>query len=80
LGFFILGGEKMLRVSNLRMARIKAGKSQWDVAIETGIPQAYLSLYERGYRKPKPEHLKTLSRFYGVEVGELREKGEDGRT
>jgi transcriptional regulator with XRE-family HTH domain len=56
----------MKRLGGLRLARLAKGKIQAEVALATGIPQAILSLYERGYRRPKDEHLKALLRFYGL--------------
>ena len=70
----------MVRLSKLRLARLRAGKSQYQVASETGIPQPYLSLFERGYRLPKPEHLSALGRCYGIPLKELEaEQGEGAR-
>jgi transcriptional regulator with XRE-family HTH domain len=70
----------MVKLSKLRLARLRAGKSQYEVASETGIPQPYLSLYERGYRKLKAEHLSALGRCYGVSLKNLEaEQGEGVR-
>jgi len=64
----------MVKLSKLRLARLRAGKSQYEVSSETGIPQPYLSLYERGYRAPKAEHLSALKRCYGVA---LKDRGAE---
>jgi len=70
----------MVKLSKLRLARLRAGKSQYQVASETGIPQPYLSLYERGYREPKAEHLSALGRCYGLSVKDLEaEQGQGVR-
>jgi len=65
----------MVKLSRLRLARLQAGKSQYEVASETGIPQPYLSLFERGYREPKPEQLSALGRCYGVSLKDLQGEG-----
>ena len=61
----------MPKLNPLRLARLEAGKTQWEVTKETGIPQTRISLYEREYREPKPEHKEALAKAYGKEVGEL---------
>ena len=61
----------MSPLNSLKLARLEVGKSQWDVAKETGISQTMLSLYEREYLEPKPEHKKTLAKLYGKKVEEL---------
>ena len=61
----------MTRLNRLKLARLEAGKSQWDVAKETGIPQTTVSLYERGYLEPKLDHKEILAKLYGKEVEEL---------
>jgi len=61
----------MPKLNPLKLARLEVGKSQWDVAKETGIPQTVVSLYERELKEPKPEHKETLARLYGKKVNEL---------
>lgn len=61
----------MSKLNPLRLARLEAGKSQWAVAKETGISQSTISLYEQGYREPKPEHREILAKLYGKQVEEL---------
>jgi transcriptional regulator with XRE-family HTH domain len=61
----------MSTLNSLKLARLHTGKSQWDVAKETGISQTMLSLYEREYLEPKPEHKEALAKAYGKQVGEL---------
>jgi transcriptional regulator with XRE-family HTH domain len=61
----------MSPLNSLKLARLEVGKSQWDVAKETGISQTMLSLYEREYLEPKPEHKEALAKACGKEVGEL---------
>jgi DNA-binding XRE family transcriptional regulator len=50
---------------------LEAGKTQWEVTKETGIPQTVISLYERELKEPKPEHKEALARLYGKGVEDL---------
>ena len=61
----------MTKLTPLKLARLHTGKSQWDVAKETGIPQTVVSLYERELKDPKPEHKEALAEAYGKQVEEL---------
>lgn len=61
----------MSKLNPLKLARLEVGKSQWDVAKETGIAQTLVSLYEREVKDPKPEHKETLAKLYGKKVEEL---------
>ena len=61
----------MPKLNPLKLARLEVGKSQWDVAKETGIPQSTVSLYERGYLEPKLEHKEILAKLYGKQVEDL---------
>jgi DNA-binding XRE family transcriptional regulator len=70
LGFF-LEVKEMTKLTRLKLARLHTGKSQWDVAKETGIPQTVISLYERELKEPKPDHKEALARLYSKEVEEL---------
>jgi len=63
--------KEMTKLTPLKLARLHTGKSQWDVAKETGIHQTVVSLYERELKEPKSEHKETLARLYGKEVGDL---------
>jgi predicted transcriptional regulator len=62
---------EMTGLSPLKMARLQIGKSQWHVAIETGISQSLISLYERGLREPKTKEKKVLAKLYGKKLTEL---------
>ena len=57
--------------TRLRLARIKAGYSQYEVERETGIHQPVLSQYELGTRDPKDEQKKQLAHLYGTSTDEL---------
>lgn len=61
----------MTGLNPLKLARLEAGKSQWDVAKETSIPQTTVSLYERGYLEPKQDHKEALAKAYSKKVEEL---------
>jgi transcriptional regulator with XRE-family HTH domain len=67
----MFGGKIMTKPTPLRLARLEAGKSQWEVSKETGIAQTMISLYEREYRKPRAEHKNILAKLYGRKVSEL---------
>lgn len=61
----------MRKLSALKLARLETGRSQWDVAKETGISQTMVSLYEREYLEPKPEHKQALASLYGKKTKDL---------
>ena len=61
----------MMKLTPLKLGRLEAGKSQWDVAKETGISQTLLSLYERELKAPKQEHLSKLAELYGKRIQDL---------
>lgn len=65
----------MKRVTGIRLARLKACKSLLEVSYETELPQYLLSLYERGFRPPKPQHLVLLAKAYNCAVEELTQEG-----
>lgn len=51
-----------MTIDNLRMRRLKRRLRLRDVAKAAGVSIASLSAWERGARKPKPEHLKKWKR------------------
>jgi transcriptional regulator with XRE-family HTH domain len=59
------------KLNPLKLTRMEKGLSQWEIAKETGIHQSTISLYERGYKDPKPEHKEILAKALGKEVREL---------
>lgn len=69
----------MMKISNMRLARVKAGKTQIEVELETGIPQGHISQFERGYRTPKAEQLAALAEVYGVSLEDLEPEGRQVR-
>jgi len=68
---FLLEVKDMTKLTRLKLAKLHTGKSQWDVAKETGIPQTVVSLYERELKEPKPDHKETLAKLFGKKVREL---------
>jgi transcriptional regulator with XRE-family HTH domain len=57
---------------NLREARFKRQKTQWDLRKETGIHQSKLSLIERGYIPPSEEEKKKIAEALGLSEGEIK--------
>ncbi|OMP68783.1 helix-turn-helix domain-containing protein [Domibacillus epiphyticus] len=62
----------------LRMARIRKGWSQTEVAKKIGLSFSSLSGYERNYRKPPTETLAHLAEMYEVSISWLLGIGESG--
>jgi len=56
---------------NLKEARFRAGQTQFDLRLKTGISQTKISLLERGYVSPKPYEVKALARALKVKPDEL---------
>ena len=52
---------------NLREARFRQGKNQYDLTIETGIKQSRISLLERGYVSPTDREMRALTKVLGVD-------------
>jgi transcriptional regulator with XRE-family HTH domain len=61
----------MNTLTPLRLARLEAGLSQWDVCKSTGIHQTTISLYEREVKVPSPNHLEILSELYRKPMEQL---------
>lgn len=61
----------MVTLHPLRLARLKSGKCQYEAALDTGISQSVLSLFERNLKKPKDAQLKALARCYSTDVETL---------
>ena len=57
--------------SNLKMARLERGLTQWEVANATGIHQTYISLYENKLKGATYQHKKTLAKLYARRVKDL---------
>ena len=61
----------MTPLNQLKLARLEVGKSQWDVAKDTGIAQTLISLYERELKEPNQQHKEVLAELYGKTVKDL---------
>jgi transcriptional regulator with XRE-family HTH domain len=58
----------MLKVeNNIRLARTLLRMSQYELARQTGIDQARISLVENGYSTPKLVELKAMALALGVD-------------
>ena len=51
-----------------KIARIRAGFRQMELAVKTGIPVAYVSFYENRLLKPSAERARKLNRILGAKV------------
>lgn len=56
---------------NLKIARLKKGKSQRLLAWEIGITQSTYSLIEQGFRQPKPDEIKKITKALDSNANEL---------
>jgi transcriptional regulator with XRE-family HTH domain len=63
----------MMTVSPLRIERIKRGKTQIDLWVQTGIPQWRISLIERGI-PPRPDEARKLAEALQVSPVEIFNK------
>lgn len=50
--------------NRLKKARINAGFTQEQTALETGIPRSTIANYERGRTQPDIENIGILANFY----------------
>jgi transcriptional regulator with XRE-family HTH domain len=55
----------------LRIARIKAGLTQLDLALETKINSSYISQIERGVLTPRPRDVRVISEVLKVKPQEI---------
>lgn len=56
---------------NLAALRKERGETVADVAAATGVCQSAISMYENGYRVPRDDVKKKLSRHFGVTVEQI---------
>lgn len=63
--------------TNLKLLRKKAGLTQLQVQLATGIEQSLLSKFESGTRVPPTETLITLANFYKVSIDYILCRTED---
>lgn len=61
-------GMQVLFGENFRKARAKAGLTQHDIEIQTGIKQAYISQIECGRQNPTLSTMIALARAVGKNV------------
>ncbi|MGO9530233.1 MAG: helix-turn-helix domain-containing protein [Syntrophobacteraceae bacterium] len=55
----------------LAAARAERAFTQWDLALETRISQARVSLIERGYIVPCPDEKERLANALGLKVDQI---------
>lgn len=58
-------------INGIKLARMKAGLRQVDVARAAGIAESTLSHYETGRTKPSPAVLRKLAGILGVTENKL---------
>lgn len=58
----------------MKLARIKAGKTQAELAQATGRTQAYISKFERGQLRLDVADFVVFARYLGVDVHEILEE------
>ena len=56
---------------DLKEARVKRRKTQWDVRIETQIHQSKLSLIENGYVVPSDKEKALIAQALGFDVNQI---------
>ena len=61
---FYIGGTKM----DLKEARFKTGKSQFDLRLLTGIHQSRISCIERGYVEPREDEKQKIEDALGLKI------------
>lgn len=64
-----------MKLTNLKLARLRAGLSQWEVAKRANISESYLSRLENGRKTPSKEQLATLSKVLKVPQAQLVDEG-----
>jgi transcriptional regulator with XRE-family HTH domain len=55
------------KLMNFREARFKSGLTQYDLTLRTGIQQSKISLFERGYLKPRNNERSRIAK--ALEIG-----------
>ena len=56
---------------NLKIARMKQGKTQYDLSYSTRIPQGIVSLIETGVKQPTPAQAKKIADALQVSIEEI---------
>lgn len=66
----------MNAIKNLKLIRLKKGKTQLQVSLDTGINQSMLSKYERGTVIPS-DVLIILAKYYNTNIEYLLDLSDD---
>ena len=56
---------------NLKIARIKQGRTQYDVSYMTRIPQGVVSLIETGVKQPTPTQAQKIANALQEDVADI---------
>ena len=59
-------------INNLKLARLRKGIPQWQVAHDTGLPQSTVSRLENGRQEPSETQLLLFARALSVSTEDLR--------
>lgn len=62
--------------SHLREIRISKGLSAEEVANAVGVTENYITMIERGARRPSITLALRLEKFYGIPISELFKRDE----
>ena len=61
-------------INKIRLARLRRGLYQRDLAEKTGIHATYLSLFETGKARPTADQADRIAEVLGVDVEDLLEE------
>ena len=64
-------------MSGIRFYREQRKMTQEELAKAMGVTQGTVTHWENGRRVPKLEHMKQMSRIFGVSIEQLLEAGEN---
>ncbi len=57
----------------LKVLRQARKMSQWELGRRAGIPNHKISLFEQGWKQPKPEEIKKIAKGLNCDPSELAE-------
>lgn len=57
---------------DIKLAIVKSGRPQYQIAHELGVPESQLSKFVRGYGALRPEHERKLMQLLGLDREEVR--------
>ncbi|HHY32380.1 MAG TPA: helix-turn-helix transcriptional regulator [Firmicutes bacterium] len=66
----------MVRLNALKLARMKAGLRQIDLAVALGVSESLITKWETGRAKPGGRFLERLAQLLGTEPRRLLEEVE----